>query len=229
MSINTIILTLSSYGLGAVIAGVVVFFLMRFLLPGYLSQKGKNLATKEDIEEITNSVESVKAEYAKIIEEIRSENQIKIASIEREKALKKEIYMEATEAITKAQSVIADFQDLNRSNEELSSELSDGEGKIAKIQIVGSSETVKSITHIMNSIGEHSLKLALERESLLERKRLIGEKEIYQKKFISDAEKYISIMENLGIEGNKDQQLWEKTRQGLPTFKYSCRRVSKRN
>ena len=33
-------------------------------LPKYLSKKGENLATKEDISEITDKIESVKHEYA---------------------------------------------------------------------------------------------------------------------------------------------------------------------
>jgi hypothetical protein len=41
---------------------------LRFYLPSYLEQKGKNLATKEDIKEITEKVEAVKAEYAKQLE-----------------------------------------------------------------------------------------------------------------------------------------------------------------
>ncbi len=69
------------YGFEAVIAGVVVFFLVKFFLPGYLSQKGKNLATQEDIEKITEKIESVKAGYAEVLEEIKSNNQIKIAAI----------------------------------------------------------------------------------------------------------------------------------------------------
>ncbi|MFZ0962921.1 MAG: hypothetical protein WAO35_18805 [Terriglobia bacterium] len=39
--------------------------LLRFYLRGYFKEKGKNLATKEDIKEITEKVEAVKAEYAK--------------------------------------------------------------------------------------------------------------------------------------------------------------------
>lgn len=71
------------YGVEAVIAGVVVFFLIKFFLPGYLSEKGKNLATKEDIVEITNQVERVRNQYAVLIEELKAKNQLRLAAIDR--------------------------------------------------------------------------------------------------------------------------------------------------
>jgi hypothetical protein len=42
-------------------------------LPAYFSEKGKNLATKEDIKEITNIVEQVKIELSKDLEFIKWE------------------------------------------------------------------------------------------------------------------------------------------------------------
>jgi chromosome segregation ATPase len=51
------------------IAGLALLWLvLKNSLPSYLSEKGKNLASKEDIEEITNKVESVKAEIATALE-----------------------------------------------------------------------------------------------------------------------------------------------------------------
>lgn len=41
------------------------FFILKNYLPSYLSEKGKNLAQKEDIEEITDKIEGIKHLYAK--------------------------------------------------------------------------------------------------------------------------------------------------------------------
>lgn len=38
---------------------------LRFYFPAYFAEKGKNLATKEDIKDITEKVEAVRAEYIK--------------------------------------------------------------------------------------------------------------------------------------------------------------------
>lgn len=55
-------------------AAVAVTLLLNKFLPAYLSEKGKNIATKEDIEEITRKVENVKAALSneeKILEKRR--------------------------------------------------------------------------------------------------------------------------------------------------------------
>ena len=41
-------------------------------LPSYAAQKGRNLATKEDVAEITTSIESVKSGYAHELEGVRA-------------------------------------------------------------------------------------------------------------------------------------------------------------
>ncbi|MBD1571589.1 hypothetical protein [Aliivibrio sp. S10_S31] len=51
--------------------GIGCLFLFRKYLFSYSSEKGKNLATKEDIEEITRKVESTKNEYISDIERLK--------------------------------------------------------------------------------------------------------------------------------------------------------------
>lgn len=48
-------------------------FFLKSYLPGYFQKKGENLATKEDIKEITEKVEGIKAEYAKQLELYKNE------------------------------------------------------------------------------------------------------------------------------------------------------------
>lgn len=66
---------IARYGIAAVllgvVAGVIVILLLRLFLPGYLSEKGKNLATREDFEALleqlrqaTNTTESIKVELS---------------------------------------------------------------------------------------------------------------------------------------------------------------------
>lgn len=64
-------------------------FVLFFVLPlaggyigSYFRQKGKNLATKEDIETITKEIESVKFEFAKELESIKEHNQLKLAALD---------------------------------------------------------------------------------------------------------------------------------------------------
>ncbi len=52
---------------GLILLGIAVFYLlMKYTLPNYLKEKGKNIATKEDIAEITKKIETVKVELNKM-------------------------------------------------------------------------------------------------------------------------------------------------------------------
>lgn len=44
--------------------GLILFFAIKNLLPSYFNEKGKNIATKEDVEEITTKIETIKQEVS---------------------------------------------------------------------------------------------------------------------------------------------------------------------
>lgn len=58
--------------LGAAVPVGIGMALVKNYLPSYMNEKGKNLATKQDIGAITKAVEDVKHEYAGKLEEMRS-------------------------------------------------------------------------------------------------------------------------------------------------------------
>lgn len=58
-----------------------VFILIKFALPSYLRQKGENLASKEDLAQLTDTVEKVKCLYASLIEELKTKNQLRVAAL----------------------------------------------------------------------------------------------------------------------------------------------------
>ena len=57
-----------------IIATSIIVSIIATLITSYLKEKAKNLATKEDIQEITNKVESVKQEYKKEFDLIQKQN-----------------------------------------------------------------------------------------------------------------------------------------------------------
>lgn len=183
--------------------------------PKYLEEKAKNLATKEDIEEITDKVESVKTDYAKVIEEIKSNNQLKLAEIEREKNIRKEVYLQAVESLTRYLNTIASLANININEQDITRQTTNDSGVIAKIQIVGSESTVKSITAIMGSVGATILELMLERSSLVQRKNHIDVLADLRSKAQSEIERYISIMKNINLEGNRDPHLWKVVNENI--------------
>ncbi len=66
MSASLILQVLVLSGLGA------LAWLIRHYLAPYSAEKGKNLATKQDIAEITDQIEGVKGEYARELEGVRA-------------------------------------------------------------------------------------------------------------------------------------------------------------
>lgn len=205
--IEKIMSLIGSLGLGAGIGALAVYLLLKSFLPSYLSEKGKNLATKEDVASITDKVESVKTDYAKVLEELRSNNQLKLAEIEREKNIKKEVYLQAVEALTRTQNVVVTLPNLSADEQKITTGMVNDSGLIAKVQIVGSERTVKAVTTIMASIGTAIMELMLERGILVERKNTIEMLEGFRSRAQGEIDRYIAIMKNLNLEGNQDKRL----------------------
>ena len=76
-----------------IIVGFILFFSIKNFLPSYFNEKGKNLATKEDVEIITEKVEKIKTEFVKDIEFIKADlsyinqNKFSIKAAERDSLL----------------------------------------------------------------------------------------------------------------------------------------------
>lgn len=73
-------------GIAGVIGLAAGFFLSKILhlfAAGYASEKGKNLATREDIEILTKLVEDVRHKFATDLEEQKAANQLRLAALDR--------------------------------------------------------------------------------------------------------------------------------------------------
>ncbi|WP_338590381.1 chromosome segregation ATPase [Shewanella khirikhana] len=215
LEIEAVFPFIDSFGVGAIIGGLIIYLFIKSFIPQYLSEKAKNLASKEDIETIADKVESVKSDYAHLLEEVKSNNQIKLAALEREKNTKKEVYIEAVEAITRSQNIITRFCNLNLSEEEITESLATDAGRIAKIQVVGDKETVKAVTEFMAMVGSSSLDLTLKRSALTQRLREIRAYESSCSKKQQEIDNYIALLKNQNIQGGADQRLWNVIDQNI--------------
>lgn len=79
------------------------FFLFRKHLVAYSTEKGKNLATKEDIEVITRKVESTKSEYVAEIERLK----VELALLSRKNDI---LFDEKIMVFKKLQKALVDFK-----------------------------------------------------------------------------------------------------------------------
>lgn len=69
-ALKTLLSYLAALGIGGLAGALVLYLFLKSFLPSYLSEKAKNLATKEDIAAITREVEGVKAEFAAQLAEL---------------------------------------------------------------------------------------------------------------------------------------------------------------
>jgi hypothetical protein len=83
--VNTLILIFQAVLL---IAFGILAALAKYYFPGYLKKKGENLATREDVEEITDKIERTRVQYLSSIERLKSE--LTISSEQQSKLKEKE-------------------------------------------------------------------------------------------------------------------------------------------
>lgn len=75
------------------VAALIVWNLARSYIPGYLTEKGRNLATKEDIEGITRRIEEVKHTYASSLEDQKQRGQLRFAALDRRLEVAQQAYI----------------------------------------------------------------------------------------------------------------------------------------
>ena len=75
----------------ALVAGGAAYLFVRAYLPSYFSEKGKNLATKEDIASITHDIERVKTQYLGEIERLKSSLAAENLALEKRRKVYEEI------------------------------------------------------------------------------------------------------------------------------------------
>jgi hypothetical protein len=126
--------------LGLFVSIAVVGWLIRFYLPGYMGEKGKNLATKEDIAEITNKIEQVKVEYAKQLELYKSDiwqTQQRYLQMQEEAKLKVDVFKKAVVDVAKITDLINIYQ-IHASNSAMNAAIAEmahdkGNEKVVKV------------------------------------------------------------------------------------------------
>src|SRR5271165_6176359 len=89
----------ASVGSGVVTA-LAIWLLFKRFFASYLDEKGKNLATKEDIASITHKVESVRFDYSALLEQMKARHQLRLAALDRRLAVHQEAFTHWRELYT---------------------------------------------------------------------------------------------------------------------------------
>lgn len=75
-----------------VVSALLLGFFIRDFFPGYFRKKGENLATKEDIGEITQSQKAVEHRFNELIEESKQRHALRLAALDRRLAAHQEAF-----------------------------------------------------------------------------------------------------------------------------------------
>lgn len=210
MSEDVWFLLLSQFGVTGLVGIGGVYYLTKNFLPTYLKEKGKNLATKEDIEEITNKVEGIKTQYANGLEELKSTLQAENSRVEREKILKKEIYMQVAESISKMHGACGSLANLDTTRQDVEAINSKEASVVAKAQVIGSIKIVKAASNFLFASSKASMDLGVIRQPLLDRKTVIEQYLEQQRISSSEISKYTDMLKELDLTGKLDQRSLNK-------------------
>lgn len=179
------------------ITPIILGFWLKSYLPSYFSQKGKNLANKEDIEELTTKIESVKKDFTKDLESFKNK-----LSFEREYKIKHKI--EERDAIFKFWESICAWN----------TNIAIYKYENYKIeQLLGNPSIFKNLNEcMMNTISTYSiLQLKSNHEEILKLGSILYNLYNFA---MGDLSEYFQKVENIKHHSNRDE-LFEKYRSEL--------------
>jgi hypothetical protein len=106
---------------------------------------------------------------------------------ERAMSLRREVYLEAAEALAHANTLLGRMSDIENDQEVLEQELAADLAKIAKIHIVGSDRTIQAVMDYANALAPAVIELVAKRGPLMIRKADIAERILAQSRMVTEA------------------------------------------
>lgn len=151
--------------------------------------------------------------------ETRLENQFKherlVKSTERELALKKDIYLDAAEAVSAAISSLLNFGNLDTSNEKVMESYLQKSPVLAKVHVVGTMQTVASLANLLDEYRKQSLDLWVVRHQLNAQKSAIANIDKRVAKFQKEVDISLELIKQFNISGAGDQQKWDRLQKNV--------------
>ena len=128
---------------------------------------------------------------------------------DRELALRKDIFLAATEAISAGFHLVSSIPNLDIPLRELSADYLKKAPAIMKINIVGNIKSIKAIMNVSNEINNSFLKLTLKRGLLDTKKNKIVMLNQNAEEFDKERGRMLELMKQYNLEGSTDKNLWD--------------------
>lgn len=94
---------LGSFELGVLVTGAIGYFFYKDYISSYLGEKAKLQAQIEDLQKITLQVESIKHDFALLVEERKAHNQLRFAALDKRLQAHQDVYSIALQLANTAQ------------------------------------------------------------------------------------------------------------------------------
>jgi hypothetical protein len=130
--------------------------------------------------------------------------------IEREMALRRDVYLPAIEAITRAQAMLGRLTDINVDQVELGAQLTTDLATISKVHLIASDATIRALMVYTKTLMPAFMELIALRTALLIRKHSIGLAQTYMDASMAEHRRLIQLMKELNIAGNSDRDAMDR-------------------
>lgn len=128
---------------------------------------------------------------------------------EREMTLRRDIYMETVDAISRQQNLLTQIIDLDISGQEFDKKYNRNYVAVGKIQIIATNETVQATSSFMIEVQKAFTEIFLERSILLERLKEIKSLEDVISESKKSKKKFLELMIQFNLDGNTDDKKWK--------------------
>ncbi len=154
------------------------------------------------------------------------EHDKEVKRIEREMALRKEIFLDAAEAIVAGIGAVARYADLKVQHDELTKEFNEKRSAIAKVHIIACEETVYAVSAFMDELSATLIRLSLARQPLIQMQSRLKILEDQIQIFGKEKDRLVELMKQLNFEGNTEQRRWDFVKN---TFEFEDKRANEAN
>jgi hypothetical protein len=142
---------------------------------------------------------------------------------EREMSLRKEVYLDAAEAVSAGLIAVGQFSNLEVKHEKLTEEYLAKVPLVSKISIIAKETTVKAVSNYSGELVATFMRLTAKRAPLLRQSQEIATLRTMVDSFLKEQSRIVELMNQYNLEGSADQRRWDFIQK---RFDFETRRIN---
>lgn len=141
---------------------------------------------------------------------------------DREMQLRKEVYLEAAEAISAGLNLIPRLADLNVPYEKLGEQYAEKSAAVSRLHVVATGKTAKALAQLTSELSTTYFRLLAKRHPLVRDQQQVAFLGQQINQFASERDRMLMLMKQANIEGAMDERKWNVLDEN---FKFEQERV----